>query len=182
VAHSDSVLSEKIAHSFLRDADKALGIMQGFLSMNINHPTPQDLLPFAIQAHGMKSALANIQKYILSETAKTLESAANDSDIQTIVSQAPEFIKAVQTLVKEMSPPEQTENIPDSDPNLLREQLKVIADACDSYNKKAANGALKRLRQETWSNETKTLISEIEAKLLHSEFEVVSARVHAILD
>jgi CheY-like chemotaxis protein len=181
VAHSDSVLSEKIAQSFLRDADKALGIMQGFLAMNINHPTPQDLRPFAIQAHGMKSALANIQKYILSETAKTLESAANDSDIQTIFSQAPEFIKAVQTLIKEMSIlPEQDENATDSDPNLLREQLKVIADACDTYNKKAANVALKRLRQEKWSQETKTLISELEAKLLHSEFEEVAEIIEGI--
>jgi len=169
---SDSVLSEKIAQSFLRDAKKALDIMQEFITLK--NPTVEEIRPFAIQAHGMKSALANIQKYILSEAAKTLEDAANDNDIQTIFTQTPDFIKSMKSLIAEMAPPElSAKDIPDSNPELLAEQLKIIEGACEMYNKKDANAALKTLRQEAWSHKTTDLFSEIQAKLLHSEFEEV---------
>ncbi|MCL2224758.1 MAG: ATP-binding protein [Defluviitaleaceae bacterium] len=173
---SDSVLSERIAHSFIRDAKKAMDIMDSFVSLK--NPTPAEIRPFAIQAHGMKSALANIQKYILSETAKTLEDAANEKDIQKILSQAPDFIKSVYALIEEMTPPPELDDsgmeYVDSNPEMLAEQLKIIETACDMYNKKDAAAAMKLLRQETWSANTNTLLADIEAKLLHSDFEAVA--------
>ena len=177
VAQSESVLSEKIVLSFIRDAKKALEIMQQFLLLK--NPSAADIKPLTIQAHGMKSALANIQKYILSETAKTIEDAGKQGDVQTIIAHTPDFIKAVQGIIEELSPPEPDANVPDSNPQLLAAQLKIIEDACEAYNKKAANAALKTLKQESWSPETKNLLTEIESKLLHSEFEEISEIIGA---
>lgn len=162
-------LSSNIANSFLRDAKKAIEIMQPLIkkqSLDTN-----ELKAFAIQAHGMKSALANVGKTALSKAAQTLECAANENDFQTIFAQTPVFIKYVKAVTEEFAPTEPQTETPDSNPELLQELLQTIINSCEIYDKKTANRALKALKKETWSQKTTEIISEMEAKLLHSCFE-----------
>jgi len=166
-------LSEKIVNSFLRDAKKAVEIMQQTLELDPQSITPPEIKNFAIQAHGMKSALANIGRNELSLKAKFLEDSANENDMQAIFSQIEDFIGYVQAIVEELAPPESSadSDIPDSDPELLSAQLKIMAEACDIYDKKTANNALKTLKELKWSAKTQALIYELEVKLLRAEFE-----------
>jgi signal transduction histidine kinase/CheY-like chemotaxis protein len=166
------VLSEKIVLSFLRDAKKAIDIMAHTMTIEKEKISPLEIKAFSIQAHGLKSALANIQRNILSSQSKLLEDSANTGDLDTIYVQTPEFIISILALMDELAPEPQPD-APDTDPNpeLLKEQLQVIADACDAYDKKTAQRALKTLREQVWSAKTTALLTDLEAKFLHSEFE-----------
>jgi CheY-like chemotaxis protein len=166
---SERPVSDKIAKSFLRDAERAIEILQQFVKLQT--PTAEELKAYSIQAHGMKSALMNIEKPDLSKKAAILEAAANKGDTQTILSQTQEFINNVQAVKEELAPPESNEETHDEDPDLLKIQLQVIYDACELYDKKSFRNALKALREKTWSAKTNEALSALEAHLLRSEFE-----------
>ncbi|MCL1846132.1 MAG: ATP-binding protein [Defluviitaleaceae bacterium] len=164
-------VSEKVVASFLRDAKRALEIMQD--AMARTSLDADTIRAYAIQAHGMKSALANVEKIELSDQAKDLETAANANDFQVIYAKTPSFIEGVKLIMAEFAPPEEAGDASDSDPEFLAEQLKIIADACENYDKKTAAAALKSLKEKVWSSETNALITEIDTKILHAEFEEV---------
>jgi signal transduction histidine kinase/DNA-binding response OmpR family regulator len=162
-------VAARIANAFIRDAKKAVEIMEEF--MTVENPDEKDIRKFAIQAHGLKSALANIDKD--PETAKILEAAANSNDMDTVYSHTPDFIKYVEEVMTELAPPEVSENMTDSNLEVLKSQLNVISDACELYDKKTARDALKTINQEAWSKETTAFLTELEARLLRSEFEEI---------
>jgi hypothetical protein len=61
----------------------------------------------------------------------------------------------------------------DEDPVYLREQLKIISDACEEYDELTAEAALVDLRKMSWTKETRELLDKIAELLLHSEFDEV---------
>ncbi|MCL2047552.1 MAG: ATP-binding protein [Defluviitaleaceae bacterium] len=156
-------LNPKIAGAFVRDAKNAINIMQSYLQGN------ETLRSFAIQAHGLKSSLANISKPV--DLAARLETAANADDTELIMAQAPAFISFLTSIINELEPPAAAEATADSDPELLSSTLEAIFRAADRYDKKNIRNALVVLSKETWSRETGELIAEIETRLLHSDFE-----------
>jgi CheY-like chemotaxis protein len=170
-------VATRIANAFIRDAKKAIEIMEEFLT--IEAPDEKDIRKFAIQAHGLKSALANIDKD--PETAKKLEAAASANDMETVYSHTPDFIKYVDAVMTELAPPEICETTTDSNLELLKSQLNIISYACELYDKKTARNALKILNNENWSKETTAFLSELEAKLLRSEFEEIIEMVNNLM-
>jgi CheY-like chemotaxis protein len=86
---------------FARDAKKALPIFESALE-NIETISNDDLQLYAIAAHGIKSALANIGKTELSQIAYTLEKAGKMQDKNTIKLQTQELVDVLKEIITEI--------------------------------------------------------------------------------
>jgi len=172
-------LSPAVVDSFLRDANKALEILEGLLKTPIW--TADDLKLYTINTHGMKSALANMNIQDLSKEAAKLETAGNDQNTEVILSETPKFLEKLRLIVEEHTPEEDpTANPTEEDTSLLTEKLQTIKEACELYNKKSARKALDELNQHQWSKETKALLNSIATNLLHSAFEEIVEDINAL--
>jgi len=85
---------------FARDAKKALPILESTLS-NIETISEEDFQLYAVTAHGVKSALANIGKTELSQIAYTLEKAGKMQDKNIIKRQTQELVDVLKEIIKE---------------------------------------------------------------------------------
>jgi HPt (histidine-containing phosphotransfer) domain-containing protein len=131
----------------------------------------------------MKSALANVGKTQLSATAASLEQAGRDKMAAHIRTETTRFLEDLRDVVTSLSPKEE-ESVADAsleDTSYLHAGLEKIRDACEIYNKKAARTALENLKTKTWTKETKTLLDNIAANLLHSAFEEASEEITKFL-
>jgi len=162
-------LSPALIGSFLRDATRVKDVLTEILR------SPElDIKLYTINIHAMKSALANIGQANISDFAYTLEQAGRENDVNAIRSFTPVFLKSLDSLVKTLVPKETTASPDkDEDPDFLNQQLKIIHDACENYNKKSAKEALNALTDKNWSLKTKEKLDNISALLLHSDFEAV---------
>jgi signal transduction histidine kinase/CheY-like chemotaxis protein/PAS domain-containing protein/HPt (histidine-containing phosphotransfer) domain-containing protein len=157
---------------FARDAKKSLLIFEKTLE-EIANATDEDLQLFSIKAHAMKSALANIGENALSQIALTLEKAGKEQDKDTIKALTMELIDALKKIVEKT---EKNKKFTDVDENFsyLREQLKIIGDACANYDARTADVALAKLREMLWTHKTRDVFEQISKYILLSEFEEAS--------
>jgi hypothetical protein len=125
----------------------------------------------------MKSALGNIGENEKSRLAAELENAGINEDTTFIFANAEHFVKELEALAENMKHIKNTDekmNVLESDEDrlFLIEQLCVIEAACNDYDDTAANAALDRLKEKSWSAETSSVLENIHEKLfLHSDFE-----------
>ncbi|MDR2554293.1 MAG: GAF domain-containing protein [Fibromonadaceae bacterium] len=157
---------------FARDAKKCLPIFEKVLE-NTTDITDEDLNLFTIKAHAMKSALANVGDNVLSQVAYALEKAGKEQDKNTIKALTPELMDALKKII------EKTEKnrkfaVQDENSAYLREQLKVISDACANYDAKTADKVLAKLGETLWTHETKDVFDQISKYILLSEFEAAN--------
>jgi signal transduction histidine kinase/CheY-like chemotaxis protein/PAS domain-containing protein/HPt (histidine-containing phosphotransfer) domain-containing protein len=167
-------LGPELVEVFGRDAKKAIAIMETIYLNNFRRD--EDVLTFVINAHAMKSALANIGETALSADAANLEQAGRDKNIKLILAELPSFLEMLNAVLKktEYNDDKIADNADDSDSDdtqYLREQLLTIKEACALYDKKAAKNTLAEIRKDTWSKPVNKHLSEISAHLLHSDFE-----------
>ncbi|MCL2386074.1 MAG: ATP-binding protein [Defluviitaleaceae bacterium] len=173
-------LSSALVDSFLRDAERALGILEALLQ-NPDWTTEEYKL-YTINTHGMKSALANVGKTQLSSIAASLEQAGRDNHTSIVRSETPRFLEDLRDVVTALSPKEAASiDASDEDTFLLREGLSEIYEACENYQKKPARTALDKLKEYPWTKETRTLLDNITAGLLHSNFEKVNEEIDKFL-
>ncbi|MCL2225869.1 MAG: ATP-binding protein [Defluviitaleaceae bacterium] len=166
--YAQGELSDALVASFLRDAERVSKILADiYISQNYDK---DDLRIYTINAHAMKSALANVNENALSDTAYALETAGREGNIDKIKAETGLFLEKLAEVVEKLKP-EFSPDTPDEDPDFLQKQLQEICTACENYNKKAAKVALAALAEKTWSLTTRGLLDEISAALLHSEFE-----------
>ena len=170
--------STALMDSFLRDTAKAIDVLDKLLEKP--EWEPKDYSLYTINVHGMKSALANIGKNILSQTADRLEQAGENKDMENIRVKTPAFLEDLREVAGRLSPEEAHEAI-DENLDLLREKLIIIQEACDMYKKKPAREALEELNKYAWAKGTKELLSSISAFLLHSSFEEASEKAGKFL-
>jgi PAS domain S-box-containing protein len=90
----------KLLSIFALDAKNALSILESTLA-SIETASEDDLQLYAIAAHGIKSALANIGKTKLSQNAYALEKAGRMQDKTIIKQQTQEFVDALKEIVAE---------------------------------------------------------------------------------
>jgi len=157
---------------FARDAKKAAQIFESTLE-NMENLTDDDFHTYALTAHSMKSALANISEGTLSQMALELEKAGANHDKDIIKQKTQSLIDALKLIVKKADKERENKTTAAKDENteVLHEQLKLICQACDDYDIKTANSALEKLKKITWTKETENIIEEISEHLLHSDFE-----------
>ena len=169
------------AEIFARDAGKAVAVMENILKNCLGE---DDLHSYAIHFHGMKSALANINREELSAIAFKLEKSARDGNIKVLTSETPAFINLLRSLVEEITLAEDVgETIGKEEENkpYLCEKLLAIKSACEEYNEVIAEKALSELKNITWSTTTKKLLNTISEHLLHSDFDDVADAISGFL-
>jgi len=93
-------LSE-LEECFLDDAREAINVLEG-LCAKIDTLNDKDIELFEVTAHGVKSALANINQTGLSETALRLEQAAIEKKLAVIAEKTPSFLNALRSLIAEL--------------------------------------------------------------------------------
>jgi len=183
----DSMHSDKeLAKFFCRDAQKAAKVMEVILKNIKKAPADNfddDLRLFIINAHAMKSALANIGEIGLSQDASALEKAGKERDRETIINKTQELINSLKDVVAKMEAEldKNTSTIAE-DRDYLREKLETIRDACIDYNEKSASEAILKLKEMSWTQATKRHIDEIFEYLLHSDFEEAAELAKNLLE
>ncbi|MCL2602897.1 MAG: ATP-binding protein [Defluviitaleaceae bacterium] len=151
---------------FIRDAEKAIPIIRA--------AKEDDLRPYVVNVHAMKSALANIGEREASAAADILETAGKKRNMETIKSETEPFLERLESIIARIKaelPDEEASAAADSDPQLLHAKLSQIAAACDEYDDIAVEAALSELRQLQWTKETQELLSAIAEHVFHSDFE-----------
>ncbi|MDR2168089.1 MAG: response regulator [Clostridiales bacterium] len=164
-------LSNELVLAFLRDAEKAIRILE--YTVENNGFEGETLKSYITQVHAMKSALANVEEWGLSEISHSLERAAKDGEFDNIRERTLAFVQNLRNVVKEIRP----EDIPDDyvdDEELLVEQLNIIHEACVEYDIKAANKALDVLTAVHFSKHTTAFINELSSLMLGGDFEEVA--------
>jgi nitrogenase molybdenum-iron protein alpha/beta subunit len=122
----------------------------------------------------MKSALANVGENDASILAGRLETAGQSNDTAYITQNTEEFLQALEALIAKHTPDvvtSQTEAV-EEDIAFLREQLKIIKEACEGYDDDAAYATLNKLKEKPWNPETLAMLEEIKDTLfVYSDFE-----------
>ncbi|MDR0221567.1 MAG: response regulator, partial [Lachnospiraceae bacterium] len=169
----ESVISnEKLLGVFVRDAKKVLPILQNTLD-NIDDLSDEGLRLFKVNIHAMKSSFAIIGETAAAKQAALLETAAAVRDLAAIQGGLPQIIEALADIIEKQEAAEASNSV-DEDPAFLRQQLEIIAKACEDYDDLTANAALKELEQRPWGKETGELVAKISQLLLGSEFELAA--------
>ena len=164
-----------LQEAILHDAKKVIPILEE-VSENVQNATEEELRSYAISAHGMKGALANIGETEASKLALTLEKAGKAQDRDAIKSETPIFLGALRSIVAKIGEEsEQRSAEKDEDPAYLAERLEKIRSACASYDIRTAKAAIEDLEKMSWTKKTITVLDRISGHLLNSDFEEAAA-------
>ncbi len=174
--------SPELSAIFTRDAEKALNELKMLLSDTFSDK--DDLMQYVISVHSMKSALANIGEYELSDSALKLELAGRDKNIPVIMTETPKFLEQLEDVIKRNKPKEDadnrngaengsTKNKSDKDKVNLKEKLRAIRTACENKNAASANNILSELRRKEWPRYTRDLLDTIAEDLSNNNFDEV---------
>ncbi|MCL2499674.1 MAG: ATP-binding protein [Defluviitaleaceae bacterium] len=162
---------------FVKDAKKALPTIRTAMA--------DDLRLYVVNVHAMKSALANIGEREASTMADTLETAGKKHDTATIEAETEPFLEKLESIIArietELPDKDDTSVLSDSDPEILRAKLKLIAEACDDYDDMAVETVLTELRRLNWTKETMDLLDTIAEYVFHSDFEKAAERIRTHL-
>jgi signal transduction histidine kinase/CheY-like chemotaxis protein len=164
---------------FRNDAEKAVITLRETIKNG-------DMNLFAITAHAMKSALANIGESEKSQLAAKLEKAGLDGDSDYINANAEIFIKILEELAQTISAAAETANENDTaiseDTAYLAQQLEIIKSACEDYNDAAVFQALDLLKKKKWKKETAAVLENIyELVYALSDFEAAAERAQDLI-
>jgi CheY-like chemotaxis protein len=176
----------KLLKIFCRDAGKAIIALRETAASG-------DFKLYTTTAHAMKSALANVGESKVSELAYSLEKAGLKGDIDFIAENTEAFIANLVDLVSQFTPAHTSagagaeficsEDDTIEDRDFLKEQLLIMKDACEDYDRKSASSALETLQDKKWKVKTTEALEEIhEALFLHSDFEGAEELVKKMLD
>ncbi len=154
---------------FVRDAKNALQVFESTLK-NPTVATDEDLHLYAVKAHAIKGALANIGEMTLSKMAFTLEKAGKDHNRNIIEHKTQGLIDALESII-EKNESEKSSTETEEDEDYLNKQLEAISEACENYDVDGANATLANLNKMSWTMETKELLDKIAEHILHSDFE-----------
>jgi len=172
ITETDNQLSSKIKNVFLRDAKNVLTVLESILNRNFSNN--DDLQNYIINIHAIKSALANIGESNISSIASGLEDAGRKNNLNLLLAETPDFLTLLKNVMKKLTPEknEEIEKLTDaSQINFLREELRIIQEACAVLDKKTAKKKLFELDQKIWTQEIKETLDQISSALLHSDFE-----------
>jgi CheY-like chemotaxis protein/two-component sensor histidine kinase len=166
------VSDQELAAVFTRDAAKAIVRLK---AINANaFRRKDDIRQYVIDAHAMKSALANIGETGLSAAAFELEQAGRTEDKTAMMDKTPAFLEALSEVIEKNRLKEDEGNEQEESEEAyayLSEKLIAIQTACEQYDEAAANSALAELKQAKWPHPVKELLDTISEHLLHSDFE-----------
>ncbi|MCL2576975.1 MAG: ATP-binding protein [Defluviitaleaceae bacterium] len=172
IAPKQSV-SEELSKHFIRDAKNAAKVLEQLITLL--EFSGDDFNKYTIFTHGMKSALANVGISDLSKVAESLEAAGREKNTSKISADTPNFISDLKEVItafeEKISAASALDIDVEDDLVLLNKQLTALIEACDIFHKPSAKKAMTTLKEGQCSKKTLALIDEINALLLHGEFE-----------
>jgi PAS domain S-box-containing protein len=171
-----------LAKIFVRDAEKAIAVLQGYEDRNAYGS--DDLQEYIINVHALKSALANIDEAKLSGFAREMEQAGRERKIDFISEETSSFLGELRAVVDKLKPDLEeygADDVSDEDKVYLQKMLLTVKEACAAYDKKAAKAALTELKQKPWPGIYGELLDTIAEYLLHSDFDEAEAACAAYL-
>jgi HPt (histidine-containing phosphotransfer) domain-containing protein len=176
-------MDPRFAEIFVRDARKSIAVLDAIYEKRGSY-SDEDMRTYGIHVHGMKSALANIGRMDLSAIALTLEMSVRAGDTEIMLSQTSAFLDSLRALVEELTPEETAEGgeTADEDRSHLHEKLLAVKAACEEYDEKTADELITKLREKTWSQPAKELLSAIAEHLLHSDFDEIVELVNTFME
>jgi signal transduction histidine kinase/CheY-like chemotaxis protein len=163
---------QRLTEYFLIDANNALKVLPD--------SAENDISLFAITAHAMKSAFANMGNSDLSDRAKELEFAGKDGDRQLISEKLPEFLADLQSYVNELTPQAEDSDRHSGTNTISEEQKQKLLSALDEYDEDTANALIAEIRANSPNGEIISLLSEISQKMMVSEFEEAAVTLEKI--
>jgi HPt (histidine-containing phosphotransfer) domain-containing protein len=115
-----------------------------------------DLPAFAIEVHGIKSALFNIGAEALGDEAKQLEFAAKSDDTVYCKESYPLFEEKLRVFSRNLAAlfPQQERNSRTGDRTELVDALEKAKDACEKFDVAAANSLLAPFINCKWEDDT----------------------------
>jgi len=173
-ASQQQSVNDEIIKIFIRDAQKAVAILETIQSNNYRRV--DDTQMYVINIHAMKSALANIGEIELSAAAAKLEDAGRDQNIAEISNDTPGFISALRAVIQKINPnKDDTDDKADvvmseEDRANLIEQLSLIQKASIEFDKKTVKKTLVQIKEKKLPFTVNKLLETISEHLLHSEF------------
>jgi signal transduction histidine kinase/CheY-like chemotaxis protein len=164
------VIDSQIAEFFIRDAKKAVRILEAIYINRCRRI--DDVSMLIINVHAMKSALANVGEKDLSADALVLEQAGRDNNMKLILEKLPLFIESLYAVINKFEEKElKTEKGESGDLSQLKEKLLEIRNACGEYDKKTAKNLLGELKKKAWTQQVDEQLGILAELLLHSEFD-----------
>jgi CheY-like chemotaxis protein/anti-sigma regulatory factor (Ser/Thr protein kinase)/HPt (histidine-containing phosphotransfer) domain-containing protein len=168
---ADAETAPEIFRIFCGDAKKAAETLRETLENG-------DMKLFALTAHAMKSALANVGEYDMSGQASDLEVAGTYGDTGYILERTESFAEKLEALISKFNPADQS-SASDADisenKTYLIEQLQIVKSACEDYNANAVYAALDLMSQEKITKISMKTAGELEKirdmLFIYSEFD-----------
>ena len=118
---------------FLLDAQKALGIVEPLVLLQ--EMDSSAFKAYTIQVHALKSALYNMGRLELFQTASLLEQAGRNEDADTVRTQTPRFLENVREIVRELSSqkeaavPAGSEDVPKTEIKNAEKTIFIVDDS-----------------------------------------------------
>jgi PAS domain S-box-containing protein len=162
--------------AFAKDAANVIHIFNSTLQ-SIDRLQGEDMDLFATTAHGIKSVLANMGEYALSNQALHLETTAKQSGAKLNASELIAFVDALNLLIqrdKQAQADQNTQASPE-DTAFLRQSLRDICEACDAFDMAAISTLLVQLNAKAWPLAISEALSEMSVQLLRGEIEGIVA-------
>ena len=168
---------DEIAAAVINDIKNALAVLEELLPV-ISSGSAADFELFTTTVHGMKSVLANIGETKLSRDALSLEHAANNREINILLDETPEFMKALNALPEKFRRSEtdrSEDEVSNYDMDFLRNRLNEIKTACEKLFIKDAKRALVDLKLKEWPRNIMNIIDELSLYLIRGEYSKAAA-------
>ena len=166
--------------SFLRDADKAAATLEETCPKSANDRDEEKLRKFTITVHGMKSALWNVGEKELSDVASELETSGRNGNVGDIADLAPSFLNGLRKIMEKYKQSQGEASGGEEDIDALRGKLAKIAEACEDYDRKAAQDIISQVKNAF--GKTKEVLENINELILHSDFEEAQAAAQEYSD
>jgi len=174
----NSLGNSEMAAAAVMDIKNALSVLENILpKIKTGSAEDSDMELFTTTVHGMKSALANIDKKQMSNQALELEKASRNREMDIIILNTPAFIDDLYSLlgIMEQSIKTESNDITNDDLVLFRNKLDEIREAYSALDVKGAKAVLNKLKEKNWTSDINKIISEISVYLLRGEFSKIEA-------
>jgi signal transduction histidine kinase len=177
------LLDDELITMAVHDIENALAVLEELLPQISEYPSSADIELFIITVHGMKSALSNINEKKLSYTALGLEHSAATRELDKILSETPEFINTLKSLLiriknlQTQNSEEESRDISHENIDYLRNKLNEIKTLYSELAFKEGKAAVNELKKKTWSNEINEILNEITVYIIRGEYEKIESVV-----
>ena len=145
----------------------------------------ENITAFAIEIHGMKSALLCIGAETLGEEAQQLEFAAKSDDDAYCRNNYPLFEEKLRGFSRNLAAlfPQQIRSVRKGEIGELKEVLLQAKEACDIFDVVAANSLLTPLASLDWDNETiQNYLHDILTDMENLEYDGMAGKIHELLE